>query len=166
MTSIIPGILWLLKPMNLILLLHFRSLPFVFHFRLLFHCIQGTSIFSLLRETRILTKLTANWSTSNRKKSLPVDSESRDLPSDHVWVERTVSYRVGPDDLDWYGHMNNSRYLQYVDFARADWVLSIMGDPFMRKNWMAVGGVTNFFKKDLKLGAKFFVKSKLLSYGP
>ncbi|KAJ3033207.1 hypothetical protein HDV00_006650 [Rhizophlyctis rosea] len=62
--------------------------------------------------------------------------------------------------------MNNARYNQTIDLARADWVLAIMGDPFMRRHWIAVVGTTCFFKKDLKMGQKFVVRTRLLSYGP
>jgi acyl-CoA thioesterase FadM len=84
---------------------------------------------------------------------------------DHRYHLRS-SFRVWPHDLDAFGHMNNGRYLQIMDVARAEWmarigVLSIM----WRQRWGAtLGGGFVRFRRSLKPFQRYRVRTRLLSW--
>jgi len=76
------------------------------------------------------------------------------------------TFRVWPHDLDAFGHMNNGRYLQIMDVARAEWmartgVLATMWD----NRWSAVlgGGLTRY-RLSLKLMQKYQVRTQLMHW--
>lgn len=75
-------------------------------------------------------------------------------------------FRVWPHDLDVFGHMNNGRYLQIMDVARADWmaragVLSSM----WRHRWSAVlGGGVIRFRRPLGPFQQYRVRTRLLGW--
>ncbi|MEE4383782.1 MAG: thioesterase family protein [Pseudomonadales bacterium] len=75
-------------------------------------------------------------------------------------------FRVWPHDLDVFGHMNNGRYLQIMDVARADWmgragVLSSM----WRHRWSAVlGGGVIRFRRSLGPFQQYRVRTRLLGW--
>lgn len=61
-----------------------------------------------------------------------------------VFAESRLVFRVLPHDLDINVHVNNARYLQWMDLGRFDFMnrLSIFGKAFQRK-WMPVLGGVN-----------------------
>lgn len=75
-------------------------------------------------------------------------------------------FRVMPHDIDAFGHMNNGRYLQIMDVARAEWmaragVLGVM----WRNQWSAtLGGTTVRFRRFLRLFQCYIVRTRLLCY--
>lgn len=76
------------------------------------------------------------------------------------------TFRVWPHDLDAFGHMNNGRYLQIMDVARAEWmartgVLSTMWE----QRWSAVlgGGLTRY-RRSLKLMQRYHVRTQLIHW--
>ena len=85
------------------------------------------------------------------------------LPHDAV-AER--QFRVLPHDLDAFGHMNNGRYLQVMDVARAEWMLRTGVFRCMReRGWSAVlGGNMTRFRKSLRLWQRYTVRSRLLCW--
>ena len=84
---------------------------------------------------------------------------------EHDGLFRKV-FRVLPHDLDAFGHMNNGRYLQIMDVARAEWMVRTGVFGSMRtQGWGAVlgGGVTRF-RRSLKLWERYEVRTRLLCW--
>ena len=81
----------------------------------------------------------------------------------HQLVSR---YRVWPHDLDAFGHMNNGRYLQIMDVARAEWMSRVGVVNCMWQNrWTAVlGGGCIRFQSSLKPFQRYQVRTRLLSW--
>ncbi len=76
------------------------------------------------------------------------------------------AFRVWPHDLDAFGHMNNGRYLQIMDVARAEWMVRTGVFGSMRtQGWSAVlgGGVTRF-RRSLKLWQRYEVRTRLMCW--
>jgi len=75
-------------------------------------------------------------------------------------------FRVWPQDLDVFGHMNNGRYLQIMDIARSTWMsrcgaLAAMGN----NKWGAVlGGGTVHFGKSLRAFQSYQVTTRLVCW--
>ena len=88
--------------------------------------------------------------------------------------ERTVHYtspierrfRVLPHDLDAFGHMNNGRYLQIMDVARAHWMARTGVASAIRSNrWAPIlGGGFIRYRYSLKLWQDYRVRSRLLCW--
>ena len=75
-------------------------------------------------------------------------------------------FRVWPHDIDVFGHMNNGRYLQIMDVARADWMLRTGVLGAMRSNrWSAVlgGGVVRF-RRSLRPMQRYRVRTRLVCW--
>jgi len=75
-------------------------------------------------------------------------------------------YRVWPHDLDAFGHMNNGRYLQIMDVARAEWMTRVgVAGCMWRQRWTAVlGGSVVRFRRSLKPFQRYQVRTRLLSW--
>ena len=77
-----------------------------------------------------------------------------------------TSHRVWPQDLDAFGHMNNGRYLQVMDVARAQWMVrSGVFGALLRHRWSAVlGGGMVRFRHALNLGQPYFIETELVGW--
>jgi len=73
-------------------------------------------------------------------------------------------FRVWPHDIDLFGHMNNGRYLQIMDVARADWMLRTGVAALMWRNrWAGVlGGGFTRYRHALRPLATYRVRTRLL----
>jgi len=76
------------------------------------------------------------------------------------------TFRVWPHDLDAFGHMNNGRYLQIMDVARAQWMASTGVIGAMREqHWGAVlGGNITRYRRALKLWQVYTVHTHLVCW--
>lgn len=85
---------------------------------------------------------------------------------DHYSVTTIRAFRVWPHDLDAFGHMNNGRYLQIMDIARADWMMRTGVFASIRNNrWAPVlGGGLVRFRHSLYLAQRYHVKTRLLCW--
>ncbi|MDZ7784758.1 MAG: thioesterase family protein [Halioglobus sp.] len=84
-------------------------------------------------------------------------------PVSHVAESR---FRVMPHDIDVFGHMNNGRYLQIMDVARAEWMAraGVLG-AMWRNRWSAMlGGTTVRFRRSLSPFQRYIVRTRLLCY--
>lgn len=87
-------------------------------------------------------------------------------PIRDVLAEQVVQGRVLPHDIDYMGHMNNSRYLRECDFAR----LSYYTRNGMYKAYhtlgarMVVGALTIRYRRSLELGEAFELRSRILAW--
>jgi len=75
-------------------------------------------------------------------------------------------FRVLPNDLDVLGHVNNGVYLTMMDLARTDLLLRSNSFHAIRKNgWYPVlAGETIRFKRSLKLGQQFIIRTKVVGW--
>jgi acyl-CoA thioesterase FadM len=75
-------------------------------------------------------------------------------------------FRVWPTDIDAFGHMNNGRYLQIMDVARARWLWRTGVIPAMWRNgWkVALGGNLTRFRHPLKLMDRYDVTTRLVCW--
>ena len=75
-------------------------------------------------------------------------------------------FRVWPNDIDAFGHMNNGRYLQIMDVARMRW-LARTGTiaVAMRRRWsMSLGGNLTRYRRSLRLFARYCVSTRLVCW--
>jgi len=75
-------------------------------------------------------------------------------------------FRVLPHDLDAFGHMNNGRYLQIMDVARAEWMLQTQIAGAILKNRLTpilVGGLIRY-RYSLRLLQVYRVHTRLLGW--
>ena len=81
-----------------------------------------------------------------------------------IWDTAVTPFRVTVSDLDLLGHVNNSKYLAIMDLARIDLMMrSGVWDKLRRQGWYpVVAGQTITYRKSLKLGQRFDVKSRVL----
>lgn len=80
--------------------------------------------------------------------------------------ETVTHWRVMPNDLDLFGHMNNSRYLQLMDCARTDYLIRVGLMPAVLKNkWTIPIGATRItFHRTLKPFQDYEIVTQVLSY--
>lgn len=77
-----------------------------------------------------------------------------------------VTYRVRLTDTDWYGHMNNGRYLTSLDLGRTDFCVRVgLLGVFTRLGWRpVVAGATVRFRRSLSTFAKYTLSTRLLGW--
>ena len=78
----------------------------------------------------------------------------------------TLSFRVLPTDLDLNLHMNNARYLSFMDLGRTDLLLRAgMLGMVHRERWRpVVGSIDIKFRRPLKPFQRFTLRSRLLCW--
>lgn len=78
----------------------------------------------------------------------------------------TCTFRVWPGDIDVFGHMNNGRFCQHFDIARAVWMRRTgILRCLLQQRWGAVlGGQTLRFHRPLRIGARYQVTTRLLGW--
>jgi acyl-CoA thioesterase FadM len=80
--------------------------------------------------------------------------------------ESTIEYRVWPTDLDFNLHLNNARYLSFMDLGRLD-LLARLGllKPMLRLKWTPiVGAVMLRFRRGLDPWMRFTLHSRVLGW--
>ncbi len=83
-----------------------------------------------------------------------------------VLDESVISLRVFPNDLDFYGHMNNGRYLTLMDLGRVDLILRTgLGRVAKKNGWNPLIGFTTIrFKKSLKCFHRFHLHTRIVGW--
>ena len=71
--------------------------------------------------------------------------------------ESRLTFRASPFDCDWLGHINNARYLEYLDAGRSDLMLRLgLFQHASQNKWHAVVGTINVrYRKEVRGGQKF-----------
>ncbi|MEL6868332.1 MAG: thioesterase family protein [Pseudomonadota bacterium] len=85
----------------------------------------------------------------------------------HMLDHRADStFRVWPNDIDAFGHMNNGRYLQIMDVARVEWMLQTpVANTIRQQRWAPLlGGGVIRFRHSLKLAQRYSVHTRLLGW--
>ncbi len=84
----------------------------------------------------------------------------------HMLTPCETHFRVLPNDLDIFFHMNNGVYLTLMDLARTD--LLLRADAFYRikrKGWYPVIAAESIrFRRSLRLGEKFTITTRVLGW--
>lgn len=88
------------------------------------------------------------------------------LTADDPQAETVTRWRVLPIDLDLFGHMNNSRYLLLMDFARVHYLRRAgLLLPALKHRWiMPVAMVNVDFRRPLKPFERFEIITQVLSW--
>jgi acyl-CoA thioesterase FadM len=96
------------------------------------------------------------------KVSNPVARPTAENPQ----AETVTRWRVLPSDVDLFGHMNNSRYLLLMDFARVDYLRRTrLLESALTSRWiMPVAAVNVDFYRPLKPFERFEILTQVLSW--
>lgn len=72
-----------------------------------------------------------------------------------------IEFRASAFDCDWYGHINNARYLEYLDCGRTDFLLRSGLAAHSRANhWVpVVGGIRIRYRREIRQGARFEIET-------
>ena len=78
----------------------------------------------------------------------------------------TQRFRVWPNDIDAFGHMNNGRYLQIMDVARMRWLArtGTIRVAISRRWSMSLGGNLTRYRRSLRLFAHYSVSTRLICW--
>jgi acyl-CoA thioesterase FadM len=81
-------------------------------------------------------------------------------------TETTTKWRVLPTDLDLFGHMNNSRYLLLMDYARVDYLARLgLLSTAIKKRWVIpVAAAQLDFRRSLRPFEWFEIGTAVLSW--
>ena len=81
--------------------------------------------------------------------------------------EARVALRVRAFDCDWYGHINNGRYLSLMDLGRIDFVIrSGFYDACREHGWKPVAaGATIRFRRELRWRARYELVTRCVGWG-
>jgi len=77
-----------------------------------------------------------------------------------------VHLRVGTNDLDFNGHVNNGRYLALADIGRIHWFVrtGVLGVARRNKALPIIGDALAKFRQDLKLFQRFEIHTRLIGW--
>ena len=83
-------------------------------------------------------------------------------------LETELAFRVLPTDIDGFGHLNNARYLSFMDIGRFDHVIrrSARGtlSMLLRERWIApVGACSIKYNRPLTPGSRFVLRTRIES---
>nr|XP_057922138.1 protein THEM6-like [Doryrhamphus excisus]XP_057922139.1 protein THEM6-like [Doryrhamphus excisus] len=83
-----------------------------------------------------------------------------------ILVEQTVHGIVLPHDVDYKGHMNNSRYLRECDFARLQHYMrtGLFMALFKMGAKMVVGASTIRYRRSLAFGEAFEIRTRVVGW--
>jgi acyl-CoA thioesterase FadM len=101
-----------------------------------------------------------------RIPALAIRQRIRPLPRIGVLDESVLRLRVWPNDIDFNLHLNNARYLSYMDYGRMHLVASVgILDIALRERWMPlVGSVEITYRRSLNLFAGFTLTTRTLCW--
>ena len=77
-----------------------------------------------------------------------------------------LDFRVCPNDLDIYGHMNNGRYLTLMDLGRADWIWRTgLGRVARIYRWKPLVAASKIrYRKSLMLFQRFSLHTRIIGW--
>jgi acyl-CoA thioesterase FadM len=88
------------------------------------------------------------------------------LPRIGVLDEDSVDMRVWPNDIDFNFHLNNSRYLTYMDYGRIRMLAAsgILGNVVRRRWTPLVGSIDIVYRRSLPLWTPFTMTTRNLCW--
>ena len=97
--------------------------------------------------------------------SLPRDIAAARPSATHPGAEAITKWRVMPTDIDLFGHMNNSRYLLLMDYARVDYLARLGLLRTAVKSWTIPVGLAQLeFRRSLRPFEWFEIGTQVLSW--
>jgi acyl-CoA thioesterase FadM len=101
-----------------------------------------------------------------RIPALAIRQKIRPLPRIGIFAEDTVQMRVGPQDIDFNLHLNNARYLIFMDYGRIHLTAATgILDPVLKERWMPlVGSLSITYRRSLGLFARFSLTTRMLCW--
>jgi acyl-CoA thioesterase FadM len=90
----------------------------------------------------------------------------RPLPRIGLLDEETLRLRVWPQDIDFNLHLNNARYLSFMDYSRVHFAAAAgMLTPAIRQRWAPlVGSISITYRRSLGLFAPFTLTTRTLCW--
>lgn len=108
----------------------------------------------------------SHWISFVRVPALAVRQHVWPLPRLAPLEEDCLRLRVWPNDIDLNMHLNNARYLNFMDYGRVHLLARTrLLEHILRSRWMAlVGAVWMTYRRPLKLLAPFTLGSRLVCW--
>jgi acyl-CoA thioesterase FadM len=101
-----------------------------------------------------------------RIPALALRQRIRPLPRIGVFDEDVLRMRVWPQDIDFNLHLNNARYLSFMDYGRIH-LMAATGilAPALKEHWTPlVGSVSITYRRSLGLWAQFTLSTRLMCW--
>jgi acyl-CoA thioesterase FadM len=101
-----------------------------------------------------------------RIPALAIRQRIRPLPRIGVFADDVLRMRVWPQDIDFNLHLNNARYLSFMDYGRIH-LMAATGilTPALQERWTPlVGSVSITYRRSLALWARFTLSTRLMCW--
>jgi acyl-CoA thioesterase FadM len=101
-----------------------------------------------------------------RIPALAIRQRIMPLPRIGVLDEDVLRMRVWPQDIDFNLHLNNARYLSFMDYGRVHLTAaSGLLTPALRQRWVPlVGSISITYRRSLGLFARFTLSTRVLCW--
>ena len=101
-----------------------------------------------------------------RIPALAIRHRIRPLPRIGLFGEDVLRMRVWPQDIDFNLHLNNARYLSFMDYGRVHLMAGTgILTPMLRDKWVPlVRSVSVTYRRSLRLFASFTLTTRILSW--
>lgn len=99
----------------------------------------------------------SQWNSFVRIPALILRQKIRPLPRIGLFDEDIVRLHVWPQDIDFNVHLNNSRYLSFMDYGRVhSWASTGILDQTVRNGWKPLAGsISITYRRSLGFLASF-----------
>jgi len=108
----------------------------------------------------------SHYNSFVRIPALAIRQRVRPLPRIGVFDEDVLRLRVWPQDIDFNLHMNNARYLSFMDYGRVH-LSAVTGilTPTLNEGWAPlVGSLSITYRRSLGLFAAFTLSTRTLCW--
>ena len=108
----------------------------------------------------------SHWNSFVRIPALAIRHRIRPAPRIGVFDEDVLRMRVGLQDIDFNLHLNNARYLSFMDYGRVHLTAATgILTPMLREKWVPlVGSVSITYRRSLGLFAPFTLSTRVLCW--
>jgi len=108
----------------------------------------------------------SHWNSFVRIPALAIRHRIRPVPRIGVFDEDVLRMRVGLQDIDFNLHLNNARYLSFMDYGRVHLTAATgILTPTLREKWVPlVGSVSITYRRSLALFAPFTLSTRVLCW--
>ncbi|PWN48457.1 hypothetical protein IE53DRAFT_389348 [Violaceomyces palustris] len=152
---------WLRLLLGLFIVLNYRSLPFMWHWRVLVPAIKARSR-SRPSIHPLLPFIGSKRHTTTRKGIEPrLRLDAVPVGRDVFTDASTYRLRATLDECDWNGHLSNSSYPKNLDSTR----MAHVSERFLRMHfdgaWVALGGSAFTFHREIPVLAKYDIRMSI-----
>ncbi|HEX4021610.1 MAG TPA: thioesterase family protein [Acidobacteriaceae bacterium] len=108
----------------------------------------------------------AHYNSFIRIPALVLRQRFRPLPRLGMLESDRIHLRVWPTDIDFNFHLNNSRFLSYMDYSRVRLAARLgVLDIAMQQRWMPLLGAVHItYRRSLELWAPFTLTTRMLGW--